>query len=269
MAGFITGAGYLLKGFKMLNQPGLRRFVAVPLALNILLFGGLIWLGFGWIDQTVESMLSWIPGWLSFLSWVIWPLLFLSLMIFVFYSFSMVANLIASPFNGLLSERVERKLSQALIPHSPTHFPAHSPSDATAQNASAANQSATITAVLASVPHSLGREASKLSYFIPRALLLLVLSMIPGVNIIAMPLWYLFSAWFLAIQYCDYPTDNHNISVPELRKLLAQRRLSSMGFGSVTLLFTMIPFINLMVIPAAVIGATMFWMGELEELAAR
>ena len=249
MAGFIQGAGYLLKGFKMLGQPGLRRFLMIPLSINVILFSLLIWQGFGWIDQAVAYALSWIPDWLSFLSWVIWPLLLLTMMIFIFYSFSIVANLIASPFNGLLSEKAELQSRPAIGVDTPE-----------------VNGASSITAVLISVPHSLGREVSKLSYFIPRAFLLLVLSLIPGINIIAMPLWYLFSAWFLAIQYCDYPTDNHNISVPELRKLLAQRRLSSIGFGSVTLLFTMIPIINLVVIPAAVIGATLFWIEELEGL---
>lgn len=258
-SGFIKGAGYLLKGFTMLSQPGLRRFVLVPLSLNIVLFGSLIWLGFGWIDQTVESVLNWIPDWLGFLSWVIWPLLVLTLMMIVFYSFSAVANLIASPFNGLLSERAELQ-SQPSAPNAAT------PESIQVTDSVALSNSSTIVAVLASVPHSFGREFSKLGYFIPRAIGLLILSLIPGINIIAMPLWYIFSAWFLAIQYCDYPTDNHNISVPEMRKLLAQRRGSSMGFGSVTLLFTMIPFINLMVIPAAVIGATLFWVEELKAL---
>ena len=249
MVGFVRGAGYLLKGFNMLGQPGLRRFLIIPLTINVILFSLLIWQGFGWIDQTVAYALSWIPGWLSFLSWVIWPLLFLTMMIFVFYSFSVVANLIASPFNGLLSEKAELQSRPVALVATPE-----------------TNSSSIITAVLLDVPHSLGREASKLGYFIPRAFVLLILSLIPGINIFAMPLWYLFSAWFLAIQYCDYPTDNHNISVPELRKLLAQRRLGSMGFGSITLLFTMIPIINLVVIPAAVIGATLFWVEELKGL---
>ena len=242
--GFVTGAGYLFKGFKMLSQPGLRRFIVVPLTLNVVLFSLLIWQGFDWIDQAVAYGLSWIPEWLSFLSWVMWPLLFLTMMIFVFYTFSIVANLIASPFNGLLSEKTE---GQFLPP--------------------AINSPVGISGIIAIVPHSLGREASKLLYFLPRALVLLVLTLIPGVNVIAIPVWYLFSAWFLAIQYCDYPTDNHNISVPELRALLGKRRLCSLGFGSITLLFTMVPIINLVVIPAAVIGATLFWMEELKELA--
>ncbi|MBV1914493.1 MAG: sulfate transporter CysZ [Pseudomonadales bacterium] len=241
--GFVTGAGYLFKGFKMLSQPGLRRFIVVPLTLNVVLFSLLIWQGFGWIDQAVAYGLSWIPDWLSFLSWVMWPLLFLTMMIFVFYTFSIVANLIASPFNGLLSEKTE---TQFLPP--------------------ATNSSLGITGILALVPHSLSREASKLLYFLPRALVLLVLTLIPGINLFAIPAWYLFSAWFLAIQYCDYPTDNHNISVPELRALLGKKRLCSFGFGSITLLFTMIPIVNLVVIPAAVIGATLFWMEELKEL---
>ena len=243
VGGFFKGAGYLFHGFKMLGQPGLRRFLIIPLTVNIILFSLLIWQGFGWIDQAVAYALSWVPDWLGFLSWVMWPLLFLAMMIFIFYSFSIVANLIASPFNGLLSEKAEAQLIS-----------------------SESSSPIGIAGMLAIVPHSLAREGSKLLYFLPRALVLLVLTLIPGINVIAIPFWYLFSAWFLAIQYCDYPTDNHNISIPDLRALLGKRRLSSLGFGSITLLFTMIPVINLMVIPAAVIGATLFWVEELKEL---
>ncbi|MEG0820016.1 MAG: hypothetical protein RSG56_11275, partial [Brevundimonas sp.] len=41
----------------------------------------------------------------------------------------------------------------------------------------------------AMVPRTLGREARKLGYFLPRAIALFILSLIPVVNIVAAPLW--------------------------------------------------------------------------------
>ena len=40
---FLTGAGYFLRGLGMIFQPGLRQFVMVPLAANILLFSLMGW----------------------------------------------------------------------------------------------------------------------------------------------------------------------------------------------------------------------------------
>jgi hypothetical protein len=65
----------------------------------------------------------------------------------------------------------------------------------------------------------------KLGYFLPRAIGLFILSFIPVVNIIAAPLWLLWGL-MMAIQYIDYPADNHKLGWNEmlawLRKTLAE-----------------------------------------------
>ncbi len=40
MSRSILGAQYLLDGFILIRQPGLRRYVIIPLMINILLFIG-------------------------------------------------------------------------------------------------------------------------------------------------------------------------------------------------------------------------------------
>ncbi|MEK9791839.1 MAG: EI24 domain-containing protein, partial [Halieaceae bacterium] len=46
-----TGVGYFLRGLKMTFEPGLRRFVLVPLAANIILFSLMGWLLFEFITD--------------------------------------------------------------------------------------------------------------------------------------------------------------------------------------------------------------------------
>lgn len=56
------------------------------------------------------------------------------------------------------------------------------------------------------VPRIMKREWQKFAWYLPRAIVLLILYFIPGIGqTIAPVLWFLFSAWMLAIQYCDYP----------------------------------------------------------------
>ena len=67
----LKGAGYLLRGVSLLTAPGVKRFVIIPLAINILLFAVLIWLGYNEFIALLDWMMpgedSWFAGWLD------WP----------------------------------------------------------------------------------------------------------------------------------------------------------------------------------------------------
>lgn len=232
------GAAYLLRGFAMLSEPGLRPFVIVPLLINIGLFTGAIWLLTEQFGHWVDYWLSLIPDWLSFLDWLLWPLFALLVLVLVYFSFGMVANFIAAPFNGLLAEKVEERQRGAL------------------------NSDSGWRAVLALVPRTLAREAAKLAYYLPRLVVLLLITLIPGVQLLAPFLWFLFGAWMMAIQYCDYPMDNNSVSFGRMRQLLKSRRLGALGFGGLVSAGMMLPLINLLIMPAAVVGATLFWVEE-------
>ena len=232
-----AGAGYLLQGLGLILKPRLRRFVLVPLAVNVILFGGLIWYGAG----QFEALLDWLlPDWLDFLSWLLWPLFALTVLLVAFYGFTLVANLIAAPFNGLLAEKVEAYLGGA-------------PAD----SASGWGD------LLRGVPAALGSELRKLMYFALRAVPLLILFLIPGLNLLAPLLWLAFSAWFLALEYADFPMANHGLGFKEQHRRLKQQRLTSLGFGAAATLLTLIPVVNFVAVPAAVAGATAFWQARL------
>lgn len=233
------GASYLTRGAKMLKHPSLRVFVIVPLLINILIFGSLITLGFGYISDLMDSMLGSIPGWLSFIQWILWPLIVITVSLISGYLFTSVALIIASPFNALLAEKAEE-----LVTGKPV------------------DSLEGLGAALASVPRSIVRELLKLLYYIPMALLVLVLSFIPGVGAVA---WLLLGAWMMSIQFVDYPMDNHQLSFAEVKNACRSRRLSSLGFGAIVAVCTGIPVVNFFVVPAAVVGATLLWCEELSQ----
>lgn len=231
----VKGAGYLLRGFSMLTQPGIRQFVLVPMLINILLFSGAIWLLINEFDRWVEYWMSQLPTWLSFLDFLLWPLFALLVLIVVYYGFSIVANLVAAPFNGFLSEKVELQQRGVRIADDGWK------------------------GLLTMVPRALARELSKLAYYLPRLLALLVISLIPGVNLLSPLLWFVFGAWMMAIQYCDYPMDNNKVTFRHMKELLAERNLTSLSFGAIVQMGMLIPVVNLIMMPAAVIGATLYW----------
>ena len=98
--------------------------------------------------------------------------------------------------------------------------------------------------------------------YLPRAIGLLILSLIPGLNLIATPLWLLFGVWMMAVQYIDYPCDNNKVSWDEMLAWLRAKRWQSLGFGGITYVALLIPFVNILMMPAAVAGATLFWVRE-------
>ena len=82
-------------------------------------------------------------------------------------------------------------------------------------------------------------------------------------------LWFLFSAWMMAIQYCDYPYDNHKIDFKRMKNHLSQHKGKSMSFGVMVNIFSLIPVVNFIVMPVAICGATSMWVSELRDEALR
>jgi CysZ protein len=236
-AAVLSAPQYLRAGLKLILSPGLRLFVLLPLSINLLVFVGLIMLSVQQFNHWVALFMPNLPVWLSFLEYLLWPLFVALVLMMVFFSFNLLANIIAAPFNGFLAEKVE------IVVRGVDNSPAFSWKE-----------------LAAVVPRTLTREMRKLRYFLPRVLGLLLLSFIPVLNIAAAPLWLLFGVWMMAVQYIDYPADNNKVSWDEMLAWLREKRWQSLAFGGITYLVLLVPVINILMMPAAVAGATLFWV---------
>ena len=103
----------------------------------------------------------------------------------------------------------------------------------------------------------------KIVYFLTRAVPLLILFLVPGLNILVSVGWVLFGFWFLAIEYADYPMGNHGVRPREQRRQLRSRRLKSLLFGAGVTVMMLIPILQFAAMPAAVAGATRLWVDDL------
>lgn len=237
MRDLFAGPGYLFQGFGLLGKPVLRRFVLVPLLVNILLFGGMIGLAYGWVNDLSANLIDNLPGWLQWLSYIVLPVFVLTSLVVIFYSFSIVANLVAAPFNGLLAEAVEYHLTGRQL-------------------------EADWGQVLRDLLPSVASELRKLLYFVVRAVPLLLLLLVPGINLLASVVWVLFSAWMMTVQYIDYPMANHRMFFKQQRAVLRKRPVLAWSFGGLVMLCTLVPVMNFIVMPAAVAGATVLAVRE-------
>lgn len=244
-SGFFDSIGYIATGWRLIRTPGLRRFVWMPLLINLLIFGLVGWwvhaLATQWLDSW--TLLDALPDWWivgairTILSWLFSLVLLFSLA----FVFTLVANLIGAPFNGLLAERVEAHLT-----------------------GSAPSQAPSWITLIKSVPRLMASEMSKLLYLVICIVPLLILQFIPLINIIAPVLLFLFGAWMFALEYVDYPMGNHGALFKDVRRTMRQKRKTAFGFGSGVALLSMIPVVNLVIMPIAVAGATALYVDHLK-----
>lgn len=237
-----TGCGHFIRGFQIIWQPGLRWFLLVPLCLNVLLFGFLIVWAKSMFSGWMAVMMAWLPEWLAFLEWFFWLVYAVIIILMIFYGFVAAANFLGAPFYGYLAEKTEQRLTGTQL-----------------------EEGFSWAALLALIPRTLKRECQKLLYYLPRILLLFILGMVPGLNALVAVFWIIFSAWMMAIQYLDYPADNHQLGFRDMLTYLRAHRLSALGFGMMVFAATLLPLINLLALPAAVCGATSFWVNERQE----
>ncbi|PCI22738.1 MAG: sulfate transporter CysZ [Piscirickettsiaceae bacterium] len=225
----VRAVGYFLLGIKLIFKSGIRQFVWIPIAINTLLFSLASWLLWEHMAAVLNNML---PTWLEWLSWFLIPIFSLIILVIVYFCFTLFANIIAAPFYNYLARRVE--------------------SDFLGDDYSTEKDESLMVESLA----IMGSEIRKVLYYLLRAVPLLMLSIIPGLNIITLPLWFIFSAWFLAFEYTGYYFENHQILFQQQKHLLKEDKLNIILFGSLCLLFTSIPILNLFIPAIAVAGAT-------------
>ncbi|WP_281268634.1 sulfate transporter CysZ [Candidatus Colwellia aromaticivorans] len=234
-----SGMGYFFKGFELIQLKGIRRFVLIPLLINILFFSIAFYFMFIELEHYMTILMGWLPNWLNWLSSVLWPLAVITILIIFSFIFSTAANWLAAPFNGLLSEKIELLLLKEKASQGST------------------NNSGMMD-VVKDIPRTLARELQKLTYYLPRAIGFFILLWV--LPVIGQVMWFLFVAWMMAVQYKDYPFDNHKVPFSVMKQTIQQQKNLSYSFGVSVTVFSMLPLVNLIVMPVAICGATALWV---------
>lgn len=227
---FGAGLDAFNAGLTLIRQPRIRSFVWAPALVSLLVIGLSLAATFAQIDAAVTWLLQWLPDWLNVLGHVLRPLAYLLCVLLATWIFGYVATIIASPFLGVLAGRVEGELTG-------TH-------------------GAFEQGVVGAAVSAIGRELRKLLYYLPRALGLLLLTLVPLVNVAAPVLWLLFGAWMVAVQYADYVSENHGRSFRHTLATLRANRAAAVGFGAPTFAILSVPLLNFIAVPIAVVGGT-------------
>ena len=242
---------YLKQGLSLAKSPGLRPYVIIPMVFNVLVFGGLYyffgqWIG-GWVAglaagwefggtwSFLNPAVDFLVGAAVVLVWIVLLGLFASV-------FTLGVQLIAAPFMGFLAEKVDFRVTGRPMPEE---------------------------SIAAMTVRVFKRELRKTWYWLWRAVLILfvvlVIYFIPVVNVLASTVWFLWSGWLLGMQYIDFAADNRQVPFTVMLERLKTKRWMVLTFGSVVLGLTMLPLVNLVIMPVAVIAGTLIWVYELAD----
>src|SRR5262245_33789904 len=144
-----TGIHYLFNGFKLLKTPGIKRYVLIPLIINIALFIGMFFIAKHYFIELNQWVLQLLPAWLQWLGSILWIVFFMGFFLIIIYTFVTLANIIASPFNSLLSEKIEYYLTGHTLPPQ------------------------SMWASIKDIPRVMSRQLAIIGYSLPRAAVLL------------------------------------------------------------------------------------------------
>lgn len=239
VAGFARGFSYPLRAVKLFRRkPGLLRFLAIPFSINLLVFSLTVYFGFDLFQGILETYAPSTEVWYGvILYYLAWTVALLLTTVVVFFSFTVIGNLIASPFNELLSEQTEKLISGA-------------------QN----EGSFSIRRFWKESRYALLVEIKKLAVFVICMVLLFGLNFIPVVG----PLIYAvlapaFTLFFLAVEYMAFVLMRKQLSFTEQRRYIFKHPILMVGYACGVFCMLAIPFVQFFCIPLAVVGATLLW----------
>lgn len=232
MKSFWQGTFYLLQGIRHLFTKGLKRFIILPLVLNLFMFVALFYLSNHYLLPYSYHYLNQLPSWLSFLSTLFFIIFIIGFLLMFLSLFTVIFNVIAAPLNGLLAEKTQNLLYESGVPIVPFHK---------------------------MVLRSLRRQMEFLGYFLPRFVAVGILFFVPLLQPVYPLIWFIFNAWILSIQYQDFAMDNNLVGFKKMRQEIAHYKMRSLGLGCSINLANFIPVINILVMPAAVIASTILY----------
>jgi CysZ protein len=229
---------YTLKGALFIwTHRVLWKYAAAPLFISTVILGIAYMVIYSSFSRLVSPYANEEWYW-QILYYVLPVIVTILLMVIVFFVFTRVASAIAAPFNDLISEKTE-ELTRGTFGETPFSF----------------------IRLLKDSVRSIAHSFKILGIYVAILVAGLPILLIPAAGgLLYTALGALLSAYMLAYEYLGYPMDRRRFSFSEKRRFLRSHFRSTMGFGLGNLAVASIPVINLLFIPAAVVGGTLLFL---------
>jgi CysZ protein len=240
---FIKAFGQALK--VMTSDKWIMLLSMIPVLVGAALY---YWLGswmygdvLAWGNQWVKEAIS-NDSFGNIVSWIVGIVMTIVLYFIISWTFVLVISIIASPFNDVISSRVERAIL----------------------GRSEESVGASFTQMFGRIFRILWNESKKIVFIIALSTFGFLLSFIPFL----VPVSMLISATLLAVGFLDYSWSRHDMSFSACVSNLKASFLSYSLGGIVFLFLIAVPILNLFLLPYAVVYFTVLYADGQKVIAA-
>jgi CysZ protein len=236
---FIRGAGDPFRGGAfLLGRPGLWPLAMLPFLLTLLLYVTLLWGGHHFLSGWVEGWLAEREGWFwSALEVAISVLYWLVLSVVLALIFVPVATVIASPFNDLLSEKVEFRYKGVRV-----------------------DEPFSLRSIWRGIRVGVIGDLYRAVKLALLLLLAFCLNIIPVIgNAAAVAASAFLTIMYLTLEFTSYSMDRRYYTWDRKKRFLRRHRARTLGFGTASFFLMLVPIVNAAFIPISAVGGTLLF----------
>jgi CysZ protein len=235
--GPVAGGADVLRGIGLfLGTPGVRLLGMLPVVLAALLVLSLLGLLLVYLDELAGALTPFADRWDESSRTLVRVgaglALLLGSMAVLVVSFTVIAQIIGQPFYERISDRIEHQLGAP-------------PAGADAP-------------WWRSFPRASLESALLLALTLACTAPLFVLGLIPVLGQTVVPvLQALVAGFFLAVELLAIPLERRGLHLAGRLRFVWRHRAQTLGFGITAFLLLLVPLMNLLAMPGAVVGATL------------
>jgi CysZ protein len=207
--------------------------------INLIIYGSIFILSYIWLFGSIGIWLGTDEAgttfWLEILHVLLLILGFLLVLIVCYFLFTIFGGIITAPFNENISQIVEEGVTGTIAAADPGFWK---------------------DAVL-----SIKSEIQKLAFYFSILFLIFLLNILPVVgNILSLILGTVFSFYFNALDFLDYPMQRKLMKFKNKLKVTQNGGMISYGFGAMAFLMMFLPIVNVFMKPILVVAGTrLYW----------
>ena len=236
--GLVPAPLYVVKGALFIRAHRiLWKYAAAPLAISSVVLGVAYAVAY-WLFLRLVSPLAAEAWYWQVLYYVAAVIVTILLLVLVFFLFSLVAAAIAAPFNELISEKTE-SLVKGVFQDTPF----------------------SVIGLLRDSVRGIGQSLARLGTYLGVLVVSLPLLLIPVVgHMLFAGIGLLLSSYMFAYEFLGCSMDRRRYSLAEKRGFIRSHLRSALGFGLGIALVASIPFVNVLLLPAAAVGGTLLFL---------
>lgn len=238
-ADFFRGAGDVWRGLSFLiAHPKLWTWAIIPFVINTLFFGLAGWGTWHFFGQWLHGhFFSSQSAWLAMFGWLLGAVFWIALAFIVVFCFVPLATLIASPFNDILSEKVEKL------------YTGHT-----------TEMAFSLRILLKTIAIGLHTSLRLMLVTLGLIACTLPLHLIPGIgSVLATVASSVITIRFLSLQFTAYSMDRRLYTYAQRRDFLRRNRARTIGLGAMAFAIMLVPIANALFISISAVAGTLLF----------